>query len=195
MSGYVRKEYAPVISSAIANEDVDIHDINLLNRRFRFDRIEVITIGTPYVSFDSTVDSEYHNAWKNDVGGIFVKDLKAKSYDLYSEMFIKGKVGANEVSATALIRRITPDIEQKIKSSNVFVTVTIGDYDYLIMKVIQTGSSYFYESSFTECIVEKDYEDIYNEEYYSDLTDEDSAEPLYIDESSETEYNFFDEDE
>lgn len=200
--GYISKDYWKVLNDAIQNGDVEIDGYDIVDKAIRMDKIVVTTFGGKVIlNLDYTCNTEYKTLWKSDVGGILVKDIKKSVFDNYYVFSAKGMIRKKEADMTAAIRvlarRVTPDIQELVVSEPTkYFVVKFGDYEYLMMKVVPLSETSFggRDTSLNTCLVDTDdtlpeFEGAYTSEV------EESDEPLYIDESMDTTYNFFNEDE
>lgn len=199
---YISDGVATAVTAAIGDGNLEIHDnCSFLNSIVRFDKIEVRVAGdgSSFLNMDSLVDKDYILAWRADVGGVFAKDMRKKQYHLYSELVITGDFGENVVGPIkVLVRRIEPgDFVSALLSDDVasknFSAIRLGDYDYIIIKVVTLNGGYSGEGILCEHIAELN-DNRFETEYSQEPEDDDDGEPIYIDESIDTTYSFYDEE-
>lgn len=109
-----------------------------------------------YLVLSDDVNKSYMQDWKKDVGSVFIKDCKKENLSAYYKYF-----GSN---FEALLRRISDDEYDEFKDKG-FVHLKLGDYYYMILKVIPLGGTYLKLDSKDEDVTVTPQEPEEEEEY------------------------------
>jgi len=115
----------------------------------------------PVLNLDMGVDKEYMELWNNDIGRLFLKEIKKDSpniYELKDEKFNALLVLANESDYETLKNRG-------------FLHVKFGDNRYTIIKVVKSGENYIGNDS--------------RNDYYSSFGADDIVEQPVVEEPEE----------
>ena len=191
---YINKDSVDYIKCAISTEQEEIMPFDVTHKLFRFGEVTVSTHSIPVVLYTSKVcTNEYMKEWNIDNGRFFCTDLRRGNKDLYYEI------------TTSLVRALVRQVTEEESAEDEFAKfpkVKLGDFEYAIIKVV--GIDYDYNREDINTCELRDISDDKMKlfEYESDIdraaneaSYNKTNEPIYIDESISTEFDFSDEDE
>ena len=88
-----------------------------------------------YLVLADDIGKSYMQDWKKDVGNVFIKDCKKNNLSVYY------KFKNFDNGAEALLRRISDEEYDDFKEKG-FVHLKLGDFYYMILKVVPRNGSY-----------------------------------------------------
>jgi len=190
---YINKDSANYIKSAISTGQEELNKYDVTHGLYRFGEITVSTHSIPVVlNVSALCTKEYMKEWNADTGRFFCTDLRRGNKDLYYEITTS--------LVRALVRQISPE-EASDDEFAKFQKVLIGEFEYAIIKVVNVDSNYMAEDVNT-CELKdltEEKERVFNEELEAFGVYEDgysqNDEPMYLDESLSTEFDFSDDDD
>ncbi len=123
-------------------------------------RVKVTNGGkNTYLTLADEVNKSYMQDWKKDIGNVFVKDCKKENLGVYYKYF--------GVGFEALLKRLSDDELEEFNKLG-FSHLKLGDYYYMIVKVIPANDTYSFfdriDEDFTVPVETADEEEEYKEE-------------------------------
>lgn len=148
---YIKAQVTSLLKAAIKTEQETINPFDVRGKLIKIDSIVVDTHSDPpYLNIPGECSAEYIKRWNLDVGKFFIRDLKAGNYEKYYE------VTADVIKA--IVRQLTQE-ELESGDYDVFQTIQIGDFTYIIVKAINIDGDYFNNDFNTDVIYEQSDED------------------------------------
>jgi hypothetical protein len=140
MKSIITNEIVDIIKNDISQHpDVDI-------KPFEFMSVHPIMIGLikvykhpngAYLYLMNDINKKYYAEWSQDIGQIVYLDFKKNDYSKYYEFTSQG----GDVKYNALLRLISDDELSKFDEDG-FHHLTIGDNNYMIVKLVPFGEGY-----------------------------------------------------
>lgn len=132
MKSLITKDMIKLVQSSV---EPQITKWDFSNRSaFRIGRVLVTKTGNnrPILYLDQEYDQEYSKMWNDDVGRLFVKELKKQDPQIYEVRDSKFK---------AIVRLADKDELESLKERG-FLHVKLGDDYYTIIRVLRPDDSY-----------------------------------------------------
>ena len=103
-------------------------------------RVKIMIAGKQtYLTLHEDVNKTYMAEWRKDVGTILSKDAKKENYDPYYTF--------STDTFTVLMRRVD---DSELKDFENYNIIKLGDYNYVIIKLIKKGHSFMEYDPLTE---------------------------------------------
>lgn len=97
-------------------------------------KVRVSNVGKDsYLYVSNDIGKEYMKEWKKDVGGVYASDCKKNNLSCYYKFSYNG--------TDVLLRRISDEEIDDFESKG-FVHVKLGDFNYMIVKVVLPEHSF-----------------------------------------------------
>lgn len=157
----VTEDLKNLVKASIPSANIRKYEFGFINR-FNVGRIIIrYQKGSdPALELPESVNKNYMKLWKNDVGSVFVKELKKESPEIYE--LVAG-------SFKALIKKISDDELESFRQ-NGFDHLVLADSVYTILKAVGSRKSYSEISDDYE--LDEDYQ---NGENLSQIIENDST--------------------
>lgn len=138
---YINEMTVKCIQTVIDSNDFEISPVELTDiARIKIDKIEIrYSVHNFIMQYEPEVDKLYYNAWLKDVGGVVRKDFRKDDVDSY---FIIKTYGSKTL-AKKLDSANDADIVLRFGAPKL---LTIGDYQYLPIKTVESDKSFIYSS-------------------------------------------------